>query len=70
MTTFCEIAFVIGDLVKPGIFGQYPDLTKLDTNGNPVIQVDFRNHLSDLITALGADPVAIVGSSYPKLGFI
>jgi uncharacterized protein (DUF1501 family) len=65
-----SVAFVIGDLIKPGIYGQYPDLTKLDTNGNPVIQVDFRNHLADLVTALGADPVAIVGSSYPKLGFI
>jgi uncharacterized protein (DUF1501 family) len=65
-----SVAFVIGDLVKPGIFGQYPDLTKLDNTGNPIIQVDFRNHLSDLITALGADPTPIVGSSYPKLGFI
>jgi uncharacterized protein (DUF1501 family) len=65
-----SVAFVIGDLVKPGIYGQYPDLTSLDRNGNPVIQVDFRNHISDLVAALGADPAAIVGSTYPKLGYI
>ena len=65
-----SVAFIVGDLVKPGVYGQYPDLTKLDTNGNPVIQVDFRNHISDLVGALGADPTPIVGASYPKLGYI
>ena len=65
-----SVAFIIGDLVKPGVYGQYPDLTKLDNNGNPVIQVDFRNHISDLVTALGADPTPIVGGTYPKLGYI
>ena len=65
-----SVAFVMGDRVKGGVYGQYPNLSSLDNNGNVVIQVDFRNHISDLVAALGTDPVPIVGSSYPKLGFI
>jgi hypothetical protein len=33
------------------------------------VNVDFRNVLSDLITAMGGNPVPIVGS-WPSLGFI
>ncbi len=65
-----SVSFVIGDRVKGGVYGQYPNLSALDTNGNVVIQVDFRNHISDLVAALGTDPTPIVGGSYPKLGFI
>jgi uncharacterized protein (DUF1501 family) len=65
-----SVAFIVGDPVNPGVYGQYSDLTQLDRNGNPLIQVDFRNHISDLVSALGADPTAIVGSIYPKLGYI
>lgn len=65
-----SVSFVIGERVKGGVYGQYPNLSSLDNNGNVVIQVDFRNHISDLVTALGTDPTPIVGSSYPKLGFI
>ena len=64
------INFVVGDPVRGGVYGQYPDLTKLDTNGNLQIQVDFRNQISDVIQYLGADPSTIVGKSYSKLGFI
>ena len=65
-----SVHFIIGDPVKPGVYGAYPDLTKLDPNGNPLISVDFRNYVSDLVSALGADPTAIVGQTYPKLGYI
>jgi uncharacterized protein (DUF1501 family) len=65
-----SVAFILGDPIKPGVYGQYSNLTQLDVDGNPYIQVDFRNQLSDIITAMGADPSAIVGSTYPKLGFI
>jgi uncharacterized protein (DUF1501 family) len=65
-----SVAFVVGDPVKPGVYGAYPNLTQLDRDGNPLIQVDFRNHISDLVTAMGADASAIVGSTYPSLGFI
>ena len=43
---------------------------EFDDDGDPVIAVDFRNHISDLIVALGADPTPIVGATYPKLGYI
>jgi uncharacterized protein (DUF1501 family) len=65
-----SVAFIVGDPVKGGVYGAYPNLSKLDSNGNPVIAVDFRNHISDLIGALGADPTPIVGATYPKLGYI
>lgn len=65
-----SVAFVVGERVKGGLYGQYPSLSSLDSNGNLKVQVDFRNHLSDIIQALGADPSAIVGQTYPKLGFI
>ena len=65
-----SVHFIVGDPVKPGVYGAYPDLTKLDANGNPLIAVDFRNYISDMVQALGADPTNIVGSTYPKLGYI
>ncbi len=65
-----EVTFVMGDPVKGGFYGQYPSLTTLDATKNMVVQVDFRNQLSDIITYLGADPKPIVGQAYPKLGFL
>lgn len=62
--------FIVGANVVGGLYGAYPDLTKLDNNGNAVVAVDFRNQLSDIVAAMGADPTPIVGSVYPKLGFI
>ena len=65
-----SVHFIVGDPVKPGVYGTYPDLTKLDANGNPLISVDFRNYVSDFVVALGADPTSIVGQTYPSLGYI
>jgi uncharacterized protein (DUF1501 family) len=65
-----NVAFIVGDPIKPGVYGQYSDLTKLDVDGNPLIQVDFRNHISDLVNAMGGDAAEIVGTTYPKLGYI
>jgi uncharacterized protein (DUF1501 family) len=65
-----SVAFIVGDRVRGGVYGQYPNLSKLDDDGDPVITVDFRNHISDLVGALGADPTPIVGATYPKLGYI
>jgi uncharacterized protein (DUF1501 family) len=64
-----SVSFVFGDMVKGGVYGTYPSLTKFDPNGNLKVNVDFRNVLSDLITAMGGNPVPIVGS-WPSLGFI
>ena len=64
------ISFVLGAKVIGGMYGNYPSLTQLDANGNALVGIDFRNEISDIATAMGADPTSIVGSSYPSLGFL
>jgi uncharacterized protein (DUF1501 family) len=63
-------AFVLGDPVTGGVYGNYPSLTKFDINGNLNLTIDFRNMLSDLITAMGGNAATILGKTYPKIGFI
>jgi uncharacterized protein (DUF1501 family) len=65
-----SIAFVLGDQVKGGVYGTYPSLTKFDPNGNLAVNVDFRNMLSDIIQAMGGNAKTILGTTYPRLGFI
>jgi uncharacterized protein (DUF1501 family) len=65
-----SVAFVLGDRVKGGVYGDYPSLTSFDTNGNLAMNVDFRNMLSDVIQAIGGNATAVLGKTYPKLGFI
>jgi len=65
-----SVAFVLGDMVKGGLYGDYPSLTKFDVNGNLVVNVDFRNMLSDVIQAMGGNAKTVLGTTYPKLGFI
>jgi uncharacterized protein (DUF1501 family) len=64
------ISFVLGAKVTGGIYGGYPSLTNLDSNGNALVAVDFRNEISDICQAMGADPSTIVGQTYTKIGFI
>jgi uncharacterized protein (DUF1501 family) len=63
-------AFVLGDMVKGGVYGDYPSLKTFDSTGNLAVNVDFRNMLSDVIQALGGNAKAVLGTTYPKLGFI
>ena len=65
-----SVSFVLGDAVKGGVFGNYPSLTKFDTNGNLKEDVDFRNVLSDLIVTMGGNPAPILGQTWPSLGFV
>jgi uncharacterized protein (DUF1501 family) len=65
-----SVAFVLGDQVKGGVYGTYPSLTKFDANNNLAVNVDFRNMLSDLIQAMGGNAKTILGTTYPRLGFI
>ena len=63
--------FVIGDAVKPGIYGGPPNLSSLDSNGNRTIQNDFRGYYGTILQDwLGADAAAVLGSGYPNLGFL
>src|SRR4029077_2762580 len=63
--------FVVGDAIKPGVYGNPPSLTNLDSNGNLLIQNDFRSYYGTVLSDwLGADASAILGASWPNLGFI
>jgi uncharacterized protein (DUF1501 family) len=63
--------FVVGDAIKPGVYGNPPSLTSLDSNGNLLIQNDFRSYYGTMLSDwLGADASAILGASWPNLGFI
>jgi uncharacterized protein (DUF1501 family) len=64
------VSFVLGDPVSGGVFGQYPSLTQFDVNQNLTMQVDFRNVISDVVQAMGGNPTPILGSTYPRLGFL
>ncbi|HKA35627.1 MAG TPA: DUF1501 domain-containing protein [Thermoanaerobaculia bacterium] len=62
--------FVVGDAVKPGIYGGPPNLTSLDSNGNLKIENDFRSYYGTILSDwLKADANAILGA-WPNLGFI
>lgn len=65
-----SVAFVLGDMVKGGVYGTYPSLSTFDVNGNLAVNVDFRNMLSDVILAMGGNPKAVLGETYPRLGFV
>lgn len=65
-----SVSFVLGDRVKGGTYGDYPSINKraFDGNGNLKLKIDFRNMISDVITAAGGNPVTVLGKSYASLG--
>lgn len=63
--------FVVGNAVRPGIYGGPPNLASLDSNGNRTIANDFRAYYGTILQDwLGADSAAILGQGYPNLGFL
>jgi uncharacterized protein (DUF1501 family) len=64
-----SVAFVLGDPVTGGVYGDYPSLTQLDEGQIPVT-VNYQNIISDVVTKIGGNPQTILGQSYPRLGFI
>jgi uncharacterized protein (DUF1501 family) len=63
--------FVVGDAVQPGIYGNPPNLTSLDSNGNLKIENDFRSYYGTILSDwLKADSAAILGAGWPSLEFI
>lgn len=63
--------FVVGDAVSPGIYGSAPNLSTLDSNGNLLIENDFRSYYGTVLSDwLGADSAAILGPGWPNLGFV
>jgi uncharacterized protein (DUF1501 family) len=68
------LSFCVGRAVKGGIYGAYPDLGNLDGNGNMRFTTDFRSLYATVLDRwLGQAPSAtdsLLGSSYPRLGFL
>jgi uncharacterized protein (DUF1501 family) len=65
-------AFVIGDAVKGGLYGEYPSLApeKL-LDGDLHYNNDFRGTYATLVDKwLGLDSKPIVGGSFEQLGFL
>ena len=65
------LAFCLGKGVKGGIHSAYPDLSKLDDDGNMKHTADFRSLYGTVLERwLGARSAGILGTSYPFLGFL
>ncbi|WP_281889705.1 DUF1501 domain-containing protein [Paenibacillus sp. YYML68] len=60
--------FVLGGRVKGGLYGEYPSLTRLDSNGDLTYNVDFRSiYASMLDDWLGADSKDVLGARYETI---
>ena len=66
------VAFVIGDAVKGGLYGEYPSLEENKLlEGDLHFNNDFRGLYATLLENwMGLDSKPIVGGSFEKLGFI
>jgi len=63
-----EPMFLIGGRVSGGLYGEYPSLSDLDSNGDLVHTVDFRQvYASVLQDWLGTDPSQVLSSQFEKL---
>jgi uncharacterized protein (DUF1501 family) len=63
--------FLIGDAVKGGLYGQGPNLAKLDTSQNVSFNVDFRSVYQEILGShLGVDGTDVLGSSFDRIPFI
>ena len=68
------LSFWVGRAVRGGTYSDYPDLSNLDRNGNMKCTVDFRSLYATVLDRwLGQDAAAtdaMLGSAYPRLGFL
>ena len=65
------LAFCLGKGVKGGVHSDYPDLSRLDDDGNMKHTVDFRSLYATVLERwLGARSASILGATYPFLGFL
>lgn len=70
---FSSVAFAVGANVNGGAYGLYPGLEdgQLVFDGLTDVTTDFRSVYSTAFANfLGADPVPLVGGSFPHLGFV
>ena len=67
------VAFVVGERVKGGLYGEYPSLEpgKQEEGGNLRFNLDFRSLYSTILEKwLGLDPVPVVGGNFERLDFL
>lgn len=63
--------FIMGNAVKGGLYGNSPDLNKLDSAGNVMFDIDFRSVYSTVLSDwLQTDPQTIIGNRFENIGFI
>jgi len=63
-----EPMFLVGGRVNGGLYGQYPSLSNLDSNGDLIHNVDFRQvYASVLQDWLATEPSQILSSQFQKL---
>ncbi len=62
---------LFGDPVAGGLYGQAPDLAKLDPRGNLAYEVDFRSIYQEILGShLGVDEREIFSESFERVPFI
>ncbi|MFT7648845.1 MAG: hypothetical protein ACI8Y4_003599 [Candidatus Poriferisodalaceae bacterium] len=62
-----SVAFVIGQRVKGGLYGEQPSMTNLDARGNLHPTVDFRSLYATVLGGwLGADDAEVLGANYEQ----
>ena len=60
--------FLIGGNVKGGLYGEQPDIKKLDDNGDLRYTIDFRSVYSSVLSQyLKTDPKDILDKQYPEI---
>ncbi len=63
--------FVLGNAIQGGIYGEPPDLNRLDNYGNLNFTVDFRSVYATVLDRwLGAPSTAVLGGSFEGQGFL
>ena len=66
-----SLVFLIGDPVKGGLYGETPNLAKLDQLGNLSYAVDFRSVYQEILAShLGVDARPILGQSFERVAFV
>ncbi len=64
-----SVLFVLGGMVKGGLYGNYPSLSDLQ-DGDLKFNVDFRSVYATLVQDwMGADATTLLGADFPRLGF-
>jgi uncharacterized protein (DUF1501 family) len=62
---------LVGDPVARGIYGQAPDLRRLDDDGNVRYSTDFRSVYQEILDVhLGADSKEILGARFDRVPFL